>query len=91
MPGGSTVIVIDADRLVPIDDLREAVAAQVDHVKSSDLMDETKPVQFPGEYEVTNRRQRLEEGVEIEQDTWDIVAQTVRDLGLEGELLGGIA
>ena len=89
MPGGSTVIVIDADKLVPIDDLREAVAAQVDHVKSSEPMDKAKPVQFPGEYEVTNRRQRLEEGVEIEQDTWDVVAETVRDLGLEGEL-GGI-
>jgi len=88
MQGGSTVIAIDADKLVPIDDLREVVAAQVDHMKSSAPMDETKPVEFPGEYEVTHRRQRLEEGVEIEQDTWDLVEETVRDLGLEGDLPG---
>ena len=90
MLGGSTVIAIDADRLVPIDDLREAVAAQVDHVKDCPPFEGSKGVQFPGEYEVTNRRQRLEEGVEIEQDTWDLVKETVRDLGLEREL-GGIA
>ena len=88
MTAGSTVIAIDAERLVPLDDIREAVAEQVAHVKDTPPLEGSKGVQFPGEYEVTNRRQRLEEGVPVEEDTWKQVAQTIRDLGLRGELAG---
>jgi len=86
MQGGSMVIAIDVGRLVPLDDLTEVVGAQVDHVKSSSPIDPSQPVDFPGEYEVTHRRQRLEEGVEIEPDTWDVVADSIREFGLEEQL-----
>lgn len=88
MTAGSTVIAIDAGRLVPLDELREAVADEVARVKDTPLMDESLPILFPGEYEATNRRQRLEEGVDIEQETWDQVAVSIREFGLEKELIG---
>lgn len=86
--GGSTVIAIDAAKLVPLDALREEVAMQVDHVKSARPLDPDKPVEFPGQYEADHRRERLEEGVDIEQDTWDQVVGSIKEFGLEKELLG---
>jgi LDH2 family malate/lactate/ureidoglycolate dehydrogenase len=43
-------------------------------------------VLYPGEIEENNRRERLANGVDIEQATWDAVAGLVKQHGLEEEL-----
>ena len=41
---------------------------------------------YPGEIEAMTRKQRLAEGVAIEQSTWDEVVGLVQELGVESKV-----
>ncbi len=83
---GSTVVAIDLDRLGPVDALRATADQYVQYVKDTPFMEGHQDVLYPGELEARTRRQRLAEGVELEQATWDQLAEVAREYGVAQEL-----
>ena len=84
--GGSSIIVIDLSALAPQDEVVDRVVVVVDYVKDTTPMEGSTGVLYPGEIEATTRRERLANGVPIEQATWDQMAELIRERNLEDEL-----
>ena len=84
--GGASITVIDLGSLAPIDDVKSRVDEVVRFVKDTPPMEGSSGVLYPGEVEARSRQERLANGVQIEQATWDEVAQLIKEYGLEGEL-----
>jgi uncharacterized oxidoreductase len=83
---GCTIIGIDAARLSPVSALGEAVQRYVEYVKDTPLMGGHREILYPGELEARTRRERLAEGVMIEQATWEQLAEVAREYGVADEL-----
>lgn len=79
---GSTIIVIDLARLAPLDGLRSEVDGLVEYVKDTPLMPGFDEILLPGEKEARSRKARLKDGVDIEQATWDQIAQLADEYGV---------
>jgi uncharacterized oxidoreductase len=84
--GGSSLIVIDIGALAPMNAILGQVGEAVRWVKDTRPMEGSSGVLYPGEIEENNRQERLAQGVEIEQATWDAVVGLVKEHGLEEEL-----
>ena len=83
---GCSITVIDAEAMGGKERLRAQVEDMVRYVKSSPALEGFSGVLYPGEIEAQTRRDRLTNGVPIEDATWDQVAETIRERGLEKEL-----
>jgi uncharacterized oxidoreductase len=83
---GSSIIVIDVGALAPLDDVRAKVENVVRYVKDTPAMEGSSGVLYPGEIEAKTRQERLAKGVEVEQATWDLVVELIKEYGLEGDL-----
>ena len=79
---GSTIIVIDVSRLVPLDGIRERVDWLAGYAKDTPLMPGFDEILYPGEKEATTRRARKESGVEIEEATWGQINGLMEEYGL---------
>ena len=84
--GGSSIIVMDIGGLAPVADIRAQVEEVVSYVKDTPAMQGSSGVLYPGEIEARSRRERLANGVTIEQATWDQVAELIKEHGLEERL-----
>ena len=80
---GSTIIVIDISRLVPMDGIRDRVDWLVGYAKDTPLMPGFDEILYPGEKEATTRRARKESGVEIEEATWGQINGLMDEYGLD--------
>ena len=85
---GSSITVIDVGRMAPAEDLRAQVGEMVRYLKDTPLAEGSKAVLYPGEIEAMTRGERLANGVEVPQATWDEMAELIREHGLGEELLG---
>ena len=83
---GSSIIVIDLERIAPIDSVRAQMDNLVRYLKDTPLMEGSSGVLYPGEIEATTRRQRLAEGVPVEEATWAQVVDLIKRFQLEEEL-----
>ncbi len=79
---GSTIIVIDVARLAPPEDMQGRLSWLIGYSKDTPLMPGFNEILYPGEKEVTTRRTREKEGVEIEQATWEQIAGLMEEYGL---------
>ena len=80
---GSTLILIDLQRLGSLDLIKAQVDGLVKYVKDTPLREGYSEVLYPGEYEIRNRRQRRAEGLYIEDATWDEVTELMSQYGVE--------
>ena len=87
---GSSIMVIDVARMGPLEGVREQVGEMVSYLKDTPLSEGSKGVLYPGEIEAMTRRERLANGVEVPQATWDEAVELIKQHGLEDELLGGV-
>jgi len=83
---GATIVVIDVGRLVPPEDLKEAVDGLIRYVKDTPPMEGFKEVMYPGEIASRTRKERLQKGIPIEDVTWRTVMGFVKEFGLEKTL-----
>ena len=83
---GSSIIVVDLEALAPLDDLATRVQNLVGYVKDTPASVGSGGVLYPGEIEANSRRQRLADGIPVEQATWDKAGDLIKEFGLEGEL-----
>ena len=80
---GSTLILIDLQRLGSLDLIKAQVDGLVKYVKDTPLREGYSEVLYPGEYEIRNRRQRRADGLYIEDATWDGVTELMSQYGVE--------
>jgi hydroxycarboxylate dehydrogenase B len=68
---GVCFVAIDPARFVPIDQFRSLMDDLSAYIKSSPPTDEAGEVLMPGEKEFRTKRARLEEGIPIDDATWE--------------------
>ena len=85
--GGSSIIVLDVGGMAPIKDVQGQVQEMVRYMKDTPPMKGADGVLYPGEIEERTRQQRLAEGVFVADSTWELIADLIREHGLEAELV----
>ena len=80
---GIWACVINIESFTPIDEFKDRVQLLLEHVKSSPKAPGFNEIVIPGERSFGERRKRLEEGIFIEDETWQQIMETRRNLGLD--------
>lgn len=80
---GTSIMVINVGGMAPEEEIRGQVQDLVRFVKDTPPMEGSSGVLYPGEIEDMTRRKRLEEGIPIEQTTWDQALELIKEYGLE--------
>jgi uncharacterized oxidoreductase len=88
---GMLSVFIDPSKLPTQDTFGEEVARYIGFVKSSRPATPDGQVLVPGETEFQNLTQRLVEGIELDETTWNEVVQTARDGGVDPSLIDAAA
>ena len=79
---GSSMTVIDVGGLASEETIRAQVGRMVDVIKDTPRAKGAGAVLYPGEMEANTRRERLADGIDIEQATWEPVAALIEEMGL---------
>lgn len=79
---GSSITVIDVGKLSPQGAIRARVSRTIDVIKDTPLAKGASDVLYPGEMEASTRRERLANGVDIEEATWSPVAALIEEFGV---------
>ena len=80
---GTTLIIIDLERLGSLDLIKSQVDGIVKYVKDTPLREGFSEVLYPGEFEARNRRQRRADGLYIEDATWNEISELMERHGVE--------
>ena len=80
---GILLMVVDVAKFRPLEDFYREVDDFVAFVKSSPTMEGFDGILMPGEIEVRTRRERDRDGIFVEDETWQQIAEWGRKLGLE--------
>jgi LDH2 family malate/lactate/ureidoglycolate dehydrogenase len=80
---GLFLVVIDIRRFLPLDDLTAEVQDLIRYIKSSPRQAGAEEIRFPGEQAARLRQQRLRDGIEIDQATWERLKTIARERGLQ--------
>ena len=80
---GIWACVIKIENFTPIDEFKDRVHLLFEYVKSSPTAPGFNETVIPGERSFRERRKRLEEGIFIEDETWQQIMDTRRSLGLD--------
>ncbi|MFC1717662.1 Ldh family oxidoreductase [Candidatus Poribacteria bacterium] len=80
---GFLAMVIKIDDFIPLDTYTQEVEGLIEWVKSSAKVPGVQEIYIPGEIEQRNRKRMLEEGIYIEDSTWNEMAKTARSLDVD--------
>ena len=80
---GTSLMLIDLEKLGSMDLLREQVEDMVRYVKDTPLREGFTEILFPGEFEARNRKQRKIDGLYIEDATWDEISDLMTKHGVK--------
>lgn len=83
---GPVIIVFDPARFGPLEAFRAAVTEEADRVRSATPAEGYSTVVMPGDLELQAREQRLRDGCEIDDVTWDRLVSEARRFGLSSSL-----
>jgi len=78
----SMIIVLDPERFVPLEEARERASIMTDHIKSTRLRDESRPIMYPGEIEAAARAANQERPIELAGSTWEGIVSVLRQFSL---------
>lgn len=84
---GYFALAIKIDSFTDPNDFKREVRSLVDWVKSSPTMPGHSKIYVPGEIEEETRRHRSQDGIPIEDTTWEQIIATADDLGIAGPTL----
>lgn len=85
----SLILVIDIERFTPLAGAKADASKLVNSVKDTPLAEGFEAILYPGEKEAKNKEGRAQNGIEIEDDTWNQVTALVKEYGV-GDRLGKI-
>jgi uncharacterized oxidoreductase len=80
---GVCFLVLDPEAFCPLASFRSLVDATVAYIKSSQPSEGTGEVLLPGELEFRTRRQRLVEGIPLDDPTWQAISDCARSLRVD--------
>jgi uncharacterized oxidoreductase len=87
LSNGMLTIVMDPERFLPEPEYTQDVERFIAYVKSSEKVDPNGDILMPGEVEERTRVQRLREGIELAETTWQQIAQTCQMVQLPDSTL----
>ncbi len=79
---GHTMLAVDPEAFLTRADFESRLERLVDEVKSVPPIDGDRPVMLPGEAEQERARQRLQEGIPVDQQTVERLAGLAEELGI---------
>ena len=77
------IFVIKIENFTPVEEFKKHVDGLIEYVKSSPRMPDVDEILFPGEIEAKERKNRLENGIFIEDETWGQIVKISEELGVE--------
>ena len=77
------ILVINIENFITIEEFKAHVDGLIEYVKSSPRMPGIDEILFPGEIEAKERKNRLENGIFIEDETWGQITKAADELGVE--------
>ena len=80
---GSFMMAVKVEAFRPLAQFRKDVAEFADYLKASPLATGFSEILYPGEIEYRTEQQRLRDGVEVDDATWQEVWRLVQEHGLE--------
>jgi len=86
---GMLMIVIDPERLIDRDWLRDEIAAMTAYITASPPRNPDEPVLIPGDPERLTRAERLKNGVPIDDETWRELTVAARSINVLVEAPAG--
>ncbi len=78
-----TVIAIDIETFLPLAGFTGMMDGMVDYLKSSAPQDPNGEILVPNDPEIRERQRRSANGIPIDDDTWQTIEDTARNLGVE--------
>jgi uncharacterized oxidoreductase len=82
---GVCFVLIDPAAFVPLDRFKKLADETVAYMKSSPPADGFDEVLVPGEWEFRNRKRRLQEGIPVDDATWQSLQEYARAYGISFE------
>jgi uncharacterized oxidoreductase len=83
LSNGVLLVILDIAQFLPLEDFYEEANTFVAHVKSSPPKEGVDEILLPGEIEAKVRRQRTEEGIFVEDETWRQICDWGTKLGVD--------
>ena len=80
---GVWLTLLDIEQFLPREEYDAWVARYIEHIKGSRRMPGVDEILLPGEIEQRRFTQRSQDGVAIPDETWRLIQETARKLGIE--------
>ena len=84
----SAIIVLDPERFVPLDELKQRASAMTAHIKDTRLRNVSRPIKYPGEIETSARAANRDKPIELAPATWDGILSVLRQYSLPEPAFG---
>ena len=79
---GMLTILLDPEKFSTDTGFADDVKRLIDFVKSSRTLDPDGEILFPGEIEARTRAKRIEDGIELDDRTWNSLVESAASLGI---------
>jgi LDH2 family malate/lactate/ureidoglycolate dehydrogenase len=86
LSNGSLLVVIDIERFAPLTTVKSEASQMVQFIKDTPLAQGFEQVLYPGEKEAKSRKKRIQDGVDIEDETWNQVMALVKAYGVDEQI-----
>lgn len=83
LSNGVLLIILDIEQFLPLEDFYKESDTFIKHVKSSPPAEGFDEILLPGEIEAKVKRQRTQEGIFVEEETWEQILEWSRKLGVD--------
>ena len=83
-------IYVDPSQLAEPTEFHQEVSRYIDFVKSSRPSSPDGEVLVPGDPEASNLEQRLAEGIELDDATWNQILEAARDQNVDSDLIAAV-
>jgi uncharacterized oxidoreductase len=80
---GMLIVVIDIGRFLPLEDFTAEVRDLITYLKSCPRSAGTAAILYPGEQAAQTRQRRLQDGIEIDPETWQQLQAIAHERGIQ--------
>ena len=77
------ITVINVEDFIPIDEFKSHVDGLIEYVKSSKKVPGVSEILYPGEFEAKEKKKRLENGVFVEDETWNQIVKAAQGFNID--------
>jgi uncharacterized oxidoreductase len=77
------ITVINVADFIPIDEFKNHVDGLIEYMKSSPKMKGVDEIYYPGEVEAKEKKKRLENGIFVEDETWNQIVNAAKEYKVE--------